>query len=241
MMPDIIWKDDDYIIINKPSGLLSISDRFDATIPNAYHELLKNYPDLMVTHRIDRDTSGCLSFARNQQAHQYLNRLLEQRKVNKIYHAWVHGTMPSEEGMITDPIMEHPAKNGKMMVHQKQGKEAITEYKVLEQFGKFSYVSLTLHTGRTHQIRLHLSNLGNPIIGDALYGLTNPIYVSSLKKNYHLSKLDEEERPLLHRLALHAFSLSFIKENGEGVFAEAPLPKDMQAMLKQCRKWLKSK
>ncbi|MBL7773779.1 MAG: RluA family pseudouridine synthase [Chitinophagaceae bacterium] len=239
MKLEVLWNDNDYVIINKPSGLLSISDRFDATIPSAYHELLKQFPGLLVTHRIDRDTSGCLSFAKHPQAHQFLNRLLEQRKVHKVYHAWVHGSLATPSGFIKDPIMEHPAKNGKMMVHQKQGKEAITEYQVLEDFGKFSYVACTLHTGRTHQIRLHLSNIGNPIIGDAMYGLTNPVFVSSLKRNYHLSKLAEEEKPLLNRLALHAFSFSFQKEDGTQVSAEAPLPKDMQAMLKQCLKWMR--
>lgn len=239
MKIDVLWEDEDYLFVNKPSGMLSIGDRFDSTIPNVYHIMLKQYPTLLVTHRIDRDTSGCLSFAKNEKAHQHLNQLFEKRKVEKVYHAWVHGTLPEQHATITDPIMEHPAKNGKMMVHQKQGKEAITDYEVLEGFGKFSYVACTLHTGRTHQIRVHLSNIGNPIVCDPLYGLTNPVYLSSLKRNYHLSKQEIEERPLLNRLALHAFKLGFKKEDGTLIQVEAPLPKDMQAMLNQCRKWLK--
>ena len=122
-----------------------------------------------------------------------------------------------------------------MIVHRK-GKEALTDYKVLESFGIYSLVQFQIHTGRTHQIRVHLKDIGHPIVCDPLYGDGKPVLVSSLKSKFKLSKDVEEERPILGRLALHAFQLSFTDMNGEMVAIEAPLPKDMRATLQQLQK-----
>jgi 23S rRNA pseudouridine1911/1915/1917 synthase len=239
MKLDIIFENDDYVCISKPSGLLSIADRHNAEIPSAHGLLSKVYHKIWIVHRIDRDTSGCICFAKNEEAHQHLNTQFEKRQVDKIYHAIVAGTLPQSSGVISNPIMEHPTMKGKMTIHQKQGKESITEYEVLEAFGKYSYVSCKLLTGRTHQIRVHLSNLGNPILCDSIYGLTNPIYVSSIKKNYHLSVQEIEERPILNRLSLHAYELCFKDMKDQEIRVQCELPKDLSAFLKQCRKWLK--
>lgn len=238
MKLDIIFENDDYVCIHKPSGLLSIQDRHNAEIPSAYGLLAKVYHQLFIVHRIDRDTSGCLCFAKNEVAHQHLSLQFEHRKVDKFYHALVSGNIIEDTMSLTAPIMEHPMIKGKMMVHAKQGKESRTDLTVLERFGTYTYVSCQLFTGRTHQIRVHLSNIGHPILCDALYGLTNPIFVSSIKKNYHLSKHEEEEKPILNRLALHAQGLSFVDPQGKRITIACPLPKDMSAFIKQCRKWL---
>lgn len=235
----VIFENDDYVIVNKGPGMLSIPDRFHPEWPSALGLLKKNYESIWVVHRIDRDTSGCLCFAKNAEAHRHASMQFEKRLVVKIYEAIVHGTPSEEHGYIDAPMMEHPTIKGKMIVHAKLGKPAQTTYDVVTSYGLFSHVRYTLHTGRTHQIRVHSNHIGCPIVCDNVYGNGEPVYISSLKRTYKLAKLDEEERPMLQRLALHAAALSFTDEHGNTIRAEASLPKDMQAFLNQCKKWLK--
>lgn len=239
MRPEIIFENDDIVVVNKPSGMLAIPDRHDAEKPSVLTFLRAIREEVIPVHRIDRDTSGCICFAKNTEVHAYMNQLFEERKVEKNYHALVHGTPSPSKGRIEAALMEHPVKKGKMIVNMARGKQAITEYEVMESFGKLAYVNCHLITGRTHQIRVHLSNIGCPIVCDPLYGQMNPIYVSSLKKDYHMAKNVLDETPLLQRLALHAYQLSFLSIRGESISIEAPLPKDMRAVLQQCRKWMK--
>ncbi len=132
--------------------------------------------------------------------------------------------------------MEHPGKKGVMIVHKK-GKAAVTDYEVLEEFGKFSLLKFQIHTGRTHQIRVHMQHVGHPIVCDELYGDATPVLVSSFKHRFNLSKKEDEERPILSRLGLHAERLQFTDESGTKYNLEAPLPKDMKALLQQLRKY----
>jgi 23S rRNA pseudouridine955/2504/2580 synthase/23S rRNA pseudouridine1911/1915/1917 synthase len=145
------------------------------------------------------------------------------------------GTPAEEQGSITTPIAEHPAGDGRMMTHAK-GKPSHTDYRVLELLRPYSLVEFIIHTGRTHQIRVHLQSLGHPIVCDTLYGDGKPVLVSSLRKKFKLSKLAEEERPILARLALHARRLSFVDNEDQPQHIEAPLPKDLTATLSQLRK-----
>jgi 23S rRNA pseudouridine1911/1915/1917 synthase len=241
MKPDILFENENFIILNKPSGLLTIPDRHDMQLPSLDRVLGAQQDKVWIVHRLDRETSGCVCFAKNELAHKHANLLFERRKLQKKYTAIVHGNVDEDNGEMNHRIMEHPTIKGKMMVHAKSGKEARTSFQVIERFSKYTVVECMLHTGRTHQLRVHWSNYGFPILCDSLYGSAQPIFVSSLKKNYHLSKLEEEERPLFHRLALHASSLQMEDIDGTMLSAEAPLPKDMQALLKQCRKWLHPK
>lgn len=240
MRPELIFENEDIVVVNKPSGMLAIPDRHDAEKPSVLTFLRSRMSDVIPVHRIDRDTSGCICFAKNAGAHAFMNQLFEERKVEKTYHAIVHGTPNPLKGRIEAALMEHPVKKGKMIVNRTKGKQAITEYQVMESFGKFSYVECHLITGRTHQIRVHLSDMGCPIVCDPMYGQPNPVYVSQLKKDYHLAKHLLDETPLLQRLSLHAYQLSFTNNHGEHISVEAPLPKDMKAMLQQCRKWLRA-
>ena len=121
------------------------------------------------------------------------------------------------------------------MVTNKKGKLSVTDYEVLEQFRFFSWLQFQIHTGRTHQIRVHMKHIGHPILCDELYGDGKPVYISSIKKNYHLSKAEEEEKPILARLALHSFRLQFVINEKEYKL-EAELPKDLRALLQQLRK-----
>lgn len=239
MKLEILFEDDQYIVVNKPSGVLSIADRHNEELISVAKILTQKYGKIFIVHRIDKETSGCLCFAKTESAHRHLSILFESRKIEKIYLGIIHGAFDEKSGVIEDAIMEHPVIKGKMIVNQKQGKPSVTEYNTLESFGMYSLVEYKILTGRTHQIRLHSANLGHPIVCDALYGLTNPVFISSLKKRYNLSKDELEERPILNRLALHAYKLKFTDENGKEISIEAPMSKDMNAMLKQCRRWLK--
>lgn len=239
MKLDVLFENSEYVIIDKPAGLLSIPDRHQADLPSVQGILKLHYEEVYTVHRLDRDTSGCIGFALNAGAHQYLSQLFEQRKVRKIYQCIVHGSPVADQGVIQKPISAHPVHKGKMMVTHTKGKDSVTEYTVLERFGKYSLLECVLHTGRTHQIRVHLADLGHPVVGDPLYGDGTPVYLSSIKRNFKLAMHKESETPLLHRLTLHATELEFNMSSDEKIATQAPLPKDMKAMLNQCRKWLR--
>ncbi len=233
----IIFENEDFVALNKPSGLLTIPDREGV---NGLRNLLQEkYGSIFTVHRLDKDTSGIVVFAKNEVMHKHLSQQFENRETKKIYYGLVLGNPANKTGVINEPIAEHPVKKGMMCVYKK-GKESITEYEVLESFRLFSWVQFRILTGRTHQIRVHSKHIGNPIVCDPLYGDGKPVYISQLKKTYNLSKEEEEgERPILNRLALHAGQLSFKGLNGETFNLEAPLAKDLKALLNQLKKWKK--
>ena len=230
----ILLETEDFIAINKPSGLLTIPDRFGKDI--SLKVILKDrYGDIFTVHRLDRDTSGLVVFAKTEAAHKHLSQQFEARETRKIYNGLVLGKPHQANGVINEPIAEHPVKKGVMTVYRK-GKESITEYEVLESFRLFSWMQFRILTGRTHQIRVHMKHLGHPIVCDELYGDGKPVFISQLKHHYKLSKVELEERPLLARLALHASQLTFTGLGGEEISLEAPLPKDLRAVLNQLGK-----
>jgi 23S rRNA pseudouridine955/2504/2580 synthase/23S rRNA pseudouridine1911/1915/1917 synthase len=147
----------------------------------------------------------------------------------------VIGSPANKKGSIDLSIMEHPAKKRLMIVNRK-GKEALTDYEVLEDFSIFSWLQFQIYTGRTHQIRVHMTELGHPIVCDELYGDGKPVFISSIKHKFKLSKNELEERPILNRLALHALQLKFVSITEENIELEAPLPKDLKATLQQLEK-----
>jgi 23S rRNA pseudouridine1911/1915/1917 synthase len=228
-----ILENDEFIAINKPAGLLTIPDRIGKDI-SLKKMLQEKYGSIFTVHRLDRETSGIVVFAKNETSHKLLSQLFEQRETNKIYYGFVIGSPFEKSGTINEPISEHPVKKGLMTVYRK-GKESITEYEVLESFRLFSWMQFHILTGRTHQIRVHMKHLGHPIVCDNLYGDGKPVFISSLKKNYKLSKHDEEERPILSRLALHSARLDF-KLQDKDYHLEAEVPKDLRALLQQLRK-----
>lgn len=239
MQIEIIYEDDDLVIVNKPAGTLVIPDRFNSDLPSLNRMLeAKLGQQIWVVHRLDRDTSGVICFAKNEATHRYLSMLFEAHEVGKFYAGIVQGRVMPEEGRIEAPIAEHPAVKGKMVVARK-GKASVTDYKVSEQWGLYSLMQFQIHTGRTHQIRVHMQSIGHPIVCDELYGDGKPFLLSSIKKKYKLSEKEEAERPLLSRLALHAYRLILVKEDGKEIVAEAPLPKDMAACVNQLNKWSK--
>jgi 23S rRNA pseudouridine1911/1915/1917 synthase len=235
----ILSADSEYVFVNKPSGLLTIPDRHDPSMPSVVGILRRTYPNIMIVHRIDKDTSGALVFAQNAEAHRHASICFETRKVTKKYLGIVHGTPPNTSGSIQDKIMDHPVINGKMIVNAKQGKEAITNYSVVETFHGYTLMEFHILTGRMHQIRIHCANMGCPLLCDPIYGKDEQIFVSTINKKYTLGKYIENELPILSRLALHSFQIEFNACNGSLYKTEAPLFKDMQATLQQMRKWIK--
>lgn len=234
--PEIIYKDADLIAINKPSGWLSIPDRHDAELYSVKSWFEAKGEKIFIVHRIDRDTSGLLLLARNPEAHKYYNTLFEQRTLKKTYYGLVVGSVAEDQGVYDQPIEQHPTLLGKMRVGRK-GKPAITHYTVEERFRQFTWVKFQIETGRTHQIRVHLFNAGHSLVCDPLYGMPDPVLLSSFKKKFNMSQKEEEERPLLSRLALHAYSVDLVDRQGKSHAFVAPLPRDLDATLKQLRKW----
>jgi len=230
----IVFESDDFVALNKPSGLLSIPDREGKEI-SLKILLQEEYGKIFTVHRLDKGTSGIIVFAKNEETHKYLSRQFETRQTEKIYAGLVIGSMENKKGSINLPIMEHPTKKSLMVINRK-GKEALTDYEVLEDLGIYSWLQFQIHTGRTHQIRVHTKDIGHPIVCDELYGDGKPILLSSFKKKFKLSKNEEEERPLLNRLALHSLRLKFTDNNGKIVDLEAPVPKDLRATLQQLEK-----
>jgi 23S rRNA pseudouridine1911/1915/1917 synthase len=230
----ILHEDDSLVAINKPSGMLTIPDREGKDI--SLKQLLKaKYGNIFTVHRIDKDTSGVVVFAKTEEAHKELSQLFEARETVKIYNGFVLGSPAQKSGTINEPIAEHPVKKGVMTVYKK-GKESITEYEVVESFKLYSWMQFHILTGRTHQIRVHMKHLGHPIVCDNLYGDGKPVLVSAIKrKRFNLSKSEEEERPILSRLALHASRLQF-QLDGKDYNFEAELPKDLRALLQQLNK-----
>lgn len=234
MKPEIIWETDSFIAINKPSGLLSIPDREGKEI-SLKLLLEQKLGKIFTVHRLDKDTSGVIVFAKNETTHKQLSQLFEGREVEKYYVGLVHGTLLESEGTIDVAIMGNSMRKGSMITHQK-GKPSITDYTVLEPFRTFSWVQFQIHTGRTHQIRVHTKHIGHSIACDEVYGDGKPILLSAIKRNFKLSKYAEEEKPILSRLALHSWKLKFTLNN-EVFELEAAIPKDLRAVIQQLRKW----
>lgn len=230
-----LYENDDFIVLNKPSGMLSIPDRTQSQ-PSLKDFLIEKYNAIFTVHRLDAATSGVIVFAKHEAVHKHLSQQFEERSTEKRYNGLVIGKPANATGIIDEPIAEHFSKNGTMMVNA-QGKPSTTEYSLVEAFRSFSWMEFNILTGRTHQIRVHMKHLGHPIACDELYGDGKALMLSSFKKKFNLAKSEDEERPLLNRLALHAATLRFRDVANNSMSFEAPLPKDLKALLQQLRKW----
>lgn len=234
---EIIYEDDAILVVNKASGLLSLPDRFKPELPN-----LKDFGDrhcgrIWIVHRLDRDTSGVLVLAKTEVAHKALSLQFENRQVKKHYWALVKGRPGQSEGEVDRPIAPNPHHPGRMII-SKAGKTALSRFQIVESFRGYSLLDVSIHTGRTHQIRVHMKAIGCPLAIDPIYGDDRGIFLSQIKgKKYQIGK-GQEERPLIHRLSLHAKQLSFLHPvTNKEVSFEAPLHKDYRAVLKQLNRW----
>lgn len=230
----VIDESDKFIVVNKPSGLLSIPDREGKEI-SLKTLLQEKYGQVFTVHRLDKDTSGVIVFARNEETLKHLSKQFEERQTEKIYVGLVIGSPTTKKGSINKPIAENSVRRGVMIIHRR-GKDSLTDYEVVEDFGIYSWLQFRIFTGRTHQIRVHMQDIGHPIACDEIYGDGKPILLSSIKAKFKLSKKEEEERPILNRLALHAYKLKFSDADGMSFEFESPVPKDIRATLQQLEK-----
>lgn len=213
---DILYEDADIIIVNKPKQMVvhPAPGHYTGTLVNAlmYHcgHGLSGINGTMrpgIVHRIDMDTTGSLVVCKNDMAHQSLSAQLKDHSIYRIYEAIVHGNLKEDEGTVNAPIGRHPTDRKKMSTHAKNSRTAITHYKVLKRFGNYTHIQCELETGRTHQIRVHLSSIGHPIVGDLVYG--------------------PKKCPFPHLVGqtLHAKTLGIIHpRTGEYLEVSAPLP-----------------
>ena len=176
---DILYEDQDIIMINKPKQMVvhPAPGHYSGTLVNAlmYHcgDELSGINGCMrpgIVHRIDMDTTGSLVVCKNDKAHQSLSEQLKVHSIRRIYVAIVHGNIKEDSGTVNAPIGRHPTDRKKMSTHCKNGRDAVTHYKVLERFGDYTYIQCELETGRTHQIRVHMASIGHPLVGDEVYG-----------------------------------------------------------------------
>ena len=176
---DILYEDSDILIVNKPKGMVvhPSPGHYTHTLVNAvlYHcgGNLSGINGVIrpgIVHRIDMNTTGSLLICKNDRAHQILAEQLKEHSITRRYHAIVHGNIKEDSGTVDAPIGRHPADRKKMSTKSQHGRHAVTHYRVLERFGSYTYIECELETGRTHQIRVHMSSIGHPILGDDVYG-----------------------------------------------------------------------
>lgn len=223
---DILYEDEDILIINKPKNMVvhPAPGHYEGTLVNAvmYHckGALSGINGVMrpgIVHRIDKDTTGSIIVCKNDESHNAIADLLKTHDVTRKYRAIVYGNIKEEQGTINAPIGRHPNDRKRMAVNEKNGKEAVTHYKVLERFEKYTYIECQLETGRTHQIRVHMASIGHPLLGDTVY--------SNRKAPFHLEGQ-----------VLHAMTIGFIHPRSrEYVEFEAPLPAYFEKLLSVLR------
>lgn len=233
----VLWEDEFLLAVNKPARLLSLPDGYDPTLPHLRGLLEPVFGQLWMVHRLDRDTSGVMIFARSTEAHRAMNKQFEDRQIQKIYHALVVADPPWEHYTVDLPLQTDRDRQHRTVVDRRKGKDALTRISVLERFKRFTLLEARPESGRTHQVRVHLAALGIPIVGDHLYGDGAGVYLSQIKLTYR-KKASRPENPLIDRLGLHAWSMKFPHpENDERVSIEASYPKDFKLVLKQLRKY----
>lgn len=222
----ILSEDDHYLVVNKPHGIATLEDRADPV--NLLGLAKEYYPGAQACHRLDKETSGVIAFAKDPEAYRHLSLQFQRRQVEKVYHAVCDGIHRMENVVVDKPVLK--SREGPVKI-SKLGKPAQTRFTSLKAYRMHTLVSCIPYTGRMHQIRVHLASVGAPITGDAAYG-GKPFFLSSIKRNFNLKK-DVEEEALMKRFALHAYSLAFSDLEGRRMEVVAPYPKDMRALIRQ--------
>ena len=232
----VIYSDDDFIVLNKRSGILIAADRYNPDAPRLDLMAEKEFGKLYAVHRIDKDTSGLIIYAKNLEAQKGISMQFEQRKVQKTYHALVYGH-PLWADLHVDLALEPDGDaRHRTVVNKKFGKPSVTDFHLIGVCGPYSWIEAKPKTGRTHQIRVHLAANNLSIVCDPLYsGNQKPVRLSEVKRKWNGD--EDEERPLLSRLALHAYKIQFEHPaTHEQVTFTAPYARDMEAVRKQFAK-----
>lgn len=221
---DILYEDEDLLVVNKPKGMVvhPAHGHYSGTLVNAlmYHcqDSLSGINGILrpgIVHRIDMDTTGSLIVCKNDTAHNAIAEQLKVHSINRRYRAIVHGVIRDDTGTVDAPIGRHPTDRKKMAVNEKNGKNAVTHYQVLERFRQYTYIECSLETGRTHQIRVHMAHIHHPLLGDTIYG--------PAKQPFHLEGQ-----------TLHAMTIGFIHPTtGKYLELTAPLPEYFEELLKK--------
>ncbi|MCE5256111.1 MAG: RluA family pseudouridine synthase [Spirochaetaceae bacterium] len=233
--PEPIYSDTSIVVVQKPSGWLAIPDRYDPNAPVVLNALEKEFGRLFVVHRLDKDTSGLLVYARTAEAHRTLSEQFASRSVEKRYLAIVRGVPEEDEWVCDKPLLADADRFHHTVIDAKKGKPAFSRFVVRERYRDYSLVEVLPETGRTHQIRVHAAATGYPILADPLYGDGKPLLLSHLKRGWKGDVF--EEKPLMGRTALHAEWIRFIHPgSGQTEEFSAPLPKDFSATVSQLRK-----
>ena len=231
---DIVYEDKSVIVINKPSGMVvhPAAGNYEGTLVNAllYHckDSLSGINGVIrpgIVHRIDKDTSGLLVVAKTDAAHLFLAEQLKTHDVTRVYRAIIIGNIKEDSGTVDAPIGRNPHDRKKMAVIRgdASARDAVTHFRVLERYGRYTYVELELETGRTHQIRVHMASIGHPLVGDTVYGGGG-------------TDFEKKNAKLLTGQCLHAKKLSFTHpDTNELVSFECPLPEEFEAVLEKLR------
>jgi len=236
LRPEIIYEDEDLVVVNKPSGWLSIPGRQGETKNCVSSFLKKSRNQIFTVHRIDKETSGVLIYAKNEDCHKALNHQFQNRSVKKIYHGLLVGDLANE--VIIDKRLEK--SNQGLVKVSKSGKSAESRFNPLERFGSWTFAEIKITSGRTHQIRVHASYINHPLVADPLYGDGQPLFIHQIKRIGKSQKEKENQNPLFKRTALHAYELSLMHPTKkEQTLWQAKHPKDFKATLNQLRKWRK--
>ncbi len=240
---DIVYEDEYFIIVNKPAGLTvhPAPGHYNDTLVNALvynfkDKLSSGYNDMRpgIVHRLDKDTSGLIIVAKNDKIHLLLSKMFQERKIEKKYLAITINHPPKDKGTIKT-FLNRDKRDRKRFAVSKEGKSAITHYKLIERFEYFSLIELVLETGRTHQIRIHLKYINCPILGDEVYSGVKTI-LSYLPQNFH-KKMKLLLKNHLKRQALHSYKLNFVHPiTGENISVKSELPKDMKFVLEWIKK-----
>lgn len=237
-LPPVLYEDDCLIAYDKPSGLLVAPDRWDKELLDLMGLVHKYASEQWANvHRLDRDTSGIVVVAKTPEALQSVQAQFDRQGVRKTYMAITLPAPVIGEGVIESPIGPDDRKPGRMRVSDEHGKEAITEYLVLEKYSSgHALLKVQPRTGRTHQIRVHLAHLGCPVLCDPMYEGGPPLLLSQLKHNYKRSAGDE--KPLIERLALHAHEITFAHPaTGLPLTIQSPLPREFEVAIKYLRRF----
>lgn len=223
---DILYEDKDILIVNKPKDMVvhPAPGHYEGTLVNAimYHckDDLSGINGVLrpgIVHRIDKDTTGSIIICKNDDAHNAIAEQLKDHSITRKYRAIVHGRISQDDGVIDAPIGRHPTERKKMAINDKNGKRAITHYQVLERFDKYTYIECQLETGRTHQIRVHMTSIGHPLLGDEVY--------CNAKTPFKLNGQ-----------TLHAMTIGFIHPTTKQyVEYEAPIPDYFSELLRKLR------
>lgn len=243
----ILYDDDSVVAVDKPAGLLTAPSHFDPPDYTLAEEMAKRLQrehrlapqaKLLVVHQVDKGESGVVLFAKDEGTLDALSRMLAEGQVSKTYCAIAHGEIANDAGCIDLPIGLRPGDRARMAVRRRKGRASQTEFAVIERFVFYTYLRLNTLTHLRHQVRVHLSALGHPIVGDDVYGDGKGILLSDLKRTYR-SKPEQREQPLVGRVALHGAQVRFPHpRTGRQVVIDAETPRDFRATLHNLRRFM---